>query len=135
MSEDAGRDMKVRLRADLRSAMKDKRTAEARLIRVLIAAIDNAEAPPIPEEHTAPVRYNVPSRSAEVERLLLNRSDVRHALLREVHERERAAAELKRLQQIDGAETLRREALLARRYIDDEIGISAEEGNQRQRGP
>lgn len=49
------------------------------------------------------------------------------------HERECAAAELKRLQQMDGAETLRTEALLARRYMNDEICISAEEGNQLQR--
>jgi uncharacterized protein YqeY len=131
MSEDAGSDMKARLRANLRSAMKEGKTAEARLIRALIAAIDNAEAPAIPKEHMTPVRHDLPAHSAEVERLLLNSSDVRQVLLREVHERECAAAELKHLQQIDRAEALRAEALLARRYIDDEIGISANEACRR----
>jgi len=45
MSQDAGGEMKVRLRADLRAAMKDRRAVEAKVIRALIAALDNAEAP------------------------------------------------------------------------------------------
>lgn len=44
MTEDAGERMKARLRADLVAAMKDRRTAEAKVLRTLVAAIDNAEA-------------------------------------------------------------------------------------------
>lgn len=42
---DAAREMKARMRADLRRAMKAGRTTETLLLRALIAAIDNAEAP------------------------------------------------------------------------------------------
>jgi hypothetical protein len=118
MSEDAGRDMKARLRADLRTAMKDRRTIEAKVIRALVAAIDNAEAPPTHAGQTALVHHHFRSGSAEVERLLLSRSHVRHVLLAEIHERERAAAELERLEKMDRAEALRAEALLAKRYIE-----------------
>jgi uncharacterized protein YqeY len=116
MSEDAGRDMKARLRADLRTAMKHRRTIEAKVIRALVAAIDNAEAPPIQEGQTALVHHHFRSRSAEVERLLLSRSQVRQVVLAEIDERERAATELERLEKTDRAEALRAEALLAKRY-------------------
>jgi uncharacterized protein YqeY len=117
MSEDAG-EMKARLRADLRTAMKDRCIMEARVIRALVAAIDNAEAPPVPERQTALALDSFRTRSAEVDRLVLSRDQVRDVLLTEIHERERAAAELERLEMMDRAETLRAEALVARRYIE-----------------
>lgn len=113
-SEDAGRDTKARLRADLHTAMKDRRTIDVKVIRSLVAAIDNAEAPTIQAGRTAPARHG----SAEVERLLLSRSQVRHLLLAEIHEREQAATELERLDEMDRAEVLRAEARLAKRYIE-----------------
>jgi uncharacterized protein len=116
--EDAGSDMKARLRADLRAAMKSRHAFEAKVIRALVASIDNAEARPIHAGQTAPVHHHFHSGSAEVERLLLSRSDVRRVLSAEIHERERAAAELERLDMMDRAEALRAEALLAKRYID-----------------
>lgn len=118
MPVDAGSDMKARLRGDLRAAMKEGRTAEARVIRALIAAIDNAEAPPLHAGQTALMQHLFCSGSAEVERLLLSGSQVRDVLLAEIHERERAAAELERLQKTDRAEALRAEALLAKLYIE-----------------
>lgn len=75
--EDAGRDVKARLRADLRAAMKGRHAFEAKVIRALVAAIDNAEVPPTHAGQTAPVHHHFHSGSAEVERLLLSRSDVR----------------------------------------------------------
>jgi uncharacterized protein YqeY len=120
MSEDAASDMKARLRADLSTAMKGGSTIKVKVIRALVAAIDNAEAPPARTEQGEPVQHRFESRSAEVERLLLSRSRVRDVLLREIHERERAAAELERLEMMDRAEHLRAEALLARRYLDPE---------------
>jgi uncharacterized protein len=118
MSEDAGGAMKARLRADLSAAMKSKNSFEAKVIRALVAAIDNAEAPPISAERTAPTDPHVPGRSSEIERLLLSRSDVRDILLAELHESERAAAELERLKITDRAEALRAETLLVKRYLD-----------------
>lgn len=116
--KDTGRDMKARLRADLSRAMKDRRTLEARVIRVLIAAIDNAEAPLTPTRHAAPVHHRFHNGSAEVERLLLGGSRLRQVLLAEIHEREHAATEFERLEKTDRAETLRAEARVARRYIE-----------------
>lgn len=118
MSDDAGRDMKARLRADLRTAMKDRRTIEAKVIRALIAAIDNAEAPPAHEGQTAPARHDFSSGSAEIERLLLSGAHVHGVIAADIHERERAAAEMERLGMMDRAEALRAEAVIAKRYID-----------------
>lgn len=117
-SNDGGSAIKARLRADLLVAIRERRTDEARVIRALVAALDNAEAPPaLPGPMTLSQRQ-FSDRSAEVERLLLNEAQVRAALLAEVDERERAAAELDRLQAPDRAELLRTEALLIRRYLD-----------------
>ena len=116
MSEDAARDMKVRLRADMRVAMKEGRAAEVKVIRTLIAAIDNAEAPPILLVHEEPVDPSANS-STEVERLVLTRAQVRRVILSEVDERERAAVELDGLQ-AERAEALRAEAVIAKRYVE-----------------
>jgi len=110
--------MKARLRADLRAAMKDKRAIEAKVIRALIAAIDNAEAPPAREGQKALVRHQFRSGSAEIERLLLSAVDVHGVIVADIHERERAAAEMERLGMMDRAEALRAEAVIAKRYVD-----------------
>lgn len=117
MSENAGSDIKVQLRSDLSAAMKDRRTLDTKVIRALVAAIDNAEAPPVPPGTTA-VPGQLSSRSAEVERLLLSRSEVRDVLLAEIREREHAAEELERLGVMDRAEALRAEAGFAKRYLE-----------------
>jgi uncharacterized protein len=115
--EDAAATMKDRLRADLRAAMKDKRSGEAKVIRSLVAAIDNAEAPPTQKEETGPTLHRFRSGSAEVERLRLDSAQVRQVLLVEIRERELAAAELERLEKTDRAAVLRAEILIAKRYI------------------
>ncbi|MDQ8730889.1 hypothetical protein [Bradyrhizobium sp. LHD-71] len=117
MSGDAAAEMKTRLRADLRVAMKHRRPLEAKVIRALVAAIDNAEAPPIHTAQTTWTPHDFDSRAAEVERLLLSWSDVRNVILADIQERERAAAELERLNEMDRAEALRAEALVAARYL------------------
>lgn len=115
---DAGAEMKNRLRADLRAAMKGGRASEAALIRVLLAAIDNAEAPPLDGSRKAADQHRFRDGSAEIERLHLSEAAVRAILAAEVLERETAAAEMMRLNKADRAEALRAEALLARRYIE-----------------
>jgi uncharacterized protein len=117
MPEDAGSDMKEWLRADLRAAIKNRRTIEAKVLRALVAALDNAEAPPAEAGRTATGHHRFHTGSAEVERLLLSSADVRDVLLAEIDERERAAEEMDRLDRTDRAEALRAEALLARRYV------------------
>lgn len=116
--DDAAETMKARLRDDLRVALKDKRAADAKLIRALVAAIDNAEAPPAQEDAAGSAFHRFRSGSAEVERLLLDHAQVRQVLLAEIREREIAAAELERLEKHDRAAALRAEILIAQRYIE-----------------
>jgi uncharacterized protein len=118
MARDAAEEMKARLRADLVTAMKERRSSEAKLIRALVAAIDNAEAPPRPESDKPAEGHNFRSGSAEVERLRLDRGRVREVLAAEIQEREHAAAEMERVGRADRAEALRAEVLATRRYLD-----------------
>ena len=108
--------MKIRLRADIRAAMKDGRQDETKLFRALVAAIDNAEAPPARQESSTPVQFQ--SGAAEVERLVLSRSDVAQVLQAAISEREHAALEFERLGRMDHAGSLRTEAHLAKRYVE-----------------
>lgn len=117
MTHDAGYEMKARMRADLRAAMKEGRGADARLIRSLIAAIDNAEAPPARSGSGAAEQHLFLSGSAEVERLSLDADRVRAILLAEIEEREQAAAGMDRLNRPDRADAIRTEARLAATYL------------------
>lgn len=116
MSVDAAKEIKLRLRADLRAALRDGRGAEVKMIRSLLAAVDNAEAPPLPAGQTAPGE-DATNRSAEVKRLRLDEAQVRAALLAEIEEREGAAVELERLERTERAASLRAEAAVGRRYL------------------
>lgn len=116
MTENAGQEMKTRLRADLRAAMKAGLPGEAKLIRVLVAAIDNAEAPPL-AVRPASDQTRFVDGSAEITRLSLDHDKVRSILLAEQREREHAATEMTRLGRPEDAETLGREAVLIRRYL------------------
>jgi uncharacterized protein YqeY len=118
MSEDGGSQMKSRLRTDLSAAMKRRRKREVALIRELIAAIDNAEAAPSRTERSSLVRHDFHTGSAEVERLLLSKDQVRGILLSEIEKREQAATDFHRLGKTDVADALRTDVLLAKRYIE-----------------
>jgi uncharacterized protein YqeY len=117
MMHEAGHAMKVRMRTDLSVAMKGGRKDDARLIRTLIAAIDNAEAPPLPAGQNASDQLSFLEGAAEVERLSLGAEQVRALLLKEVREREDASAEMSRLGQSGRADTLHAEGEIVRRYI------------------
>ena len=114
---DAGSEMKARLRADLLGAMKDRNQLDARVIRSLVAAIDNAEAPALPGDRGSAVSHAFATRSAEVERLWLSWPQVREILAAEFQERERAAAGFDGLGRQDHAESLRAEARVIQRYL------------------
>lgn len=107
--------MKARLSADLRQALKEKDRPRAALLRSLVAALDNAEAPPA----TAGPAWGQDFRSgaAEVERRVLDDRDVQRILAAEIEEREDAAAQFERLGQAQRAAALRFEATLARQYL------------------
>lgn len=108
MPHDAGLAMKLRLRADLLAAMKEGRAAEAKVLRTLVAAIDNAEAPPIIAGQ---------GHQGETERLCLDDASVLAAIRAEAEEREHAAVQMDGLGKPIHAEALRTEAAIARRYL------------------
>lgn len=116
MTDDAGQDMKARLRGELLAAMKDRHVMDAKVIRALIAAIDNAEAPPAVAA-PADTLHQFASGSAEVQRLVLNPAQVQGVVLADIAEREVAAAQMDRLGQATRAAELRAEALVAKRYL------------------
>jgi uncharacterized protein YqeY len=118
MTLDAAKALKDRLRADLRVAMKAGASRDASVIRALVAALDNAEAPPVRKDPDAALGYAFASGAAEVERLLLGEADVRRVLLVEIAEREAAADEMRRLAQADRAAALDAEIAVAKRYLD-----------------
>jgi uncharacterized protein len=118
MTLDAAHAMSDRLRADLRAALKAGRSGEAQVIRGLIAAIDNAQAPPLPTDRAASDQISFAEGSAEVERLSLGRAQLRALLLAEIGERERAAAEFDHLGRQDRADDLRAEIAQIRPYLD-----------------
>ena len=108
--------MKARLRGDLVAAMKERRTRDAQLLRALVAALDNAEAPAMPGG-PAPHQHAFGDGTAEIARLRLTAADVEAVLLAEIAEREQAAVEFERLGKVEQAASLRDGIRLARRYI------------------
>ena len=117
MTEDAGAAMKARLRADLLAAMKAGRKDETRLLRALVAAIDNAEAPPAPARDPLALPHGHAVGTAEVARLVLSASELQMLFLAEIGEREEAAADLARHGETVRVEALHAEVLLVRRYL------------------
>ncbi|AZO82142.1 MULTISPECIES: GatB/YqeY domain-containing protein [unclassified Bosea (in: a-proteobacteria)] len=107
--------MKARLSADLRHALKEKDRPRAALLRSLLAALDNAEAPPATASPVSGQDFR--SGAAEVERLVLDDRDVQRILVAEIEEREGAAAQFERMRQAQRAADLRFEATLARQYL------------------
>lgn len=113
----AAESMKARLRADLTTAMRARNAAEVKLLRALVAAIDNAEAPPAAGQ-PAESGFGFAAASSEVQRLILGAAEVQQVLRSEIEEREHAAAEFDRVGRPDQAADLRAQADLARRYLD-----------------
>ena len=105
--------LKERLRTDLKAAMRERKPAEARVIRTLIAAIDNAEAVPIEglEE-----RLRQRETIGEVARRQLNAAALDAVLASETESRLAAAGDYERHGRPDDAARLRDEAGLIARY-------------------
>jgi uncharacterized protein len=118
LQADGGTAMKTRLRADLGTAMKRGLKHDVMLIRGLIAAIDNAAAAPVRNEPVLLTRHDFGRGSAEGQRLVLGRDQVRALLAREIDARAEAAAEFTRLGETERADILAAEIRLTRRYLD-----------------
>ena len=117
MTSTAGEEMKLRLRGDLKAAMKEKRGEEVKVLRALIAALDNAEAPAT-DGRTLAIEEMGGLGSAEVQRLALGADRVSAILEAQAAEREAASVELDRVGRADLAEASRAEAAVIRRYLD-----------------
>ena len=109
--------MKLRLRADLKLAMQARRTPEVQLLRCILAAIDNAQAPSVGDLHDTYVERTFGNGSTEVPRLALSHAEVQSLLSREIVERRVAAEEMMRLGSSARAQALRLEAELLERYL------------------
>jgi uncharacterized protein YqeY len=106
-------DLKERLRADLKTAMRARKPGEVAVIRTLIAAIDNAEAVPIDglEE-----RLRQREAIGEVARRELDAAALDAVLAKESDTRLAAAEDYDRHGRNDDAARLRQEAELVARY-------------------
>ena len=105
--------LKDRLRAGLKIAMQARASAEIRLLRTLIAALDNAEAVP-GEQKYVPRAFGDPA--SEVARRELDAEAVDRLLAAEIDSRLAAAADYERHQRDEDAARLRTEAELIGRY-------------------
>jgi len=116
MSADPAEALKHRLRADIKAAMQARAADETRLLRALLAAIDNAQAVPVaPGQSALPNSFG--DGASEVPRLALTESALRAVLTAEIAERERAAEAIAAHGRPDEAERLRAEAAIVQRYL------------------
>ncbi len=106
---DAAEIVRQSLQADLRLAMKSRLTLDVAVLRVLIAAIDNAGAIAISPQ-SAP-------RQSEVERRRLGFGEVQAILLREYETRRTAASEFSRLGRVAESERASLEMAVVSRYL------------------
>jgi uncharacterized protein len=110
---DAAETMRQRLQADLRLALKGRMAFDVAVLRVLIAAIDNAGSVPLSPKSEP--------RQHEVERRRLSGSDVQAILLREYEARRQTASDLARLGRRLESEQATREMEVVRRYLSSPI--------------
>jgi uncharacterized protein YqeY len=108
--------LKMRLRADLKAAMQSGVSAEIRVLRTLIAALDNAEAVPGEgiEDYALPRAFGDPR--GEVARLVLDEATVDAVLSAEAEARLAAAEDYARHGREEDAARLRDEAAVISRY-------------------
>ena len=106
--------LKERLRADLKAAMQARAGDDVRVLRVLIAALDNAEAVPDAQTGYVPRAFGDPS--GEVARLSLDAAAVDALLANEIDTRLAAAADYETHGQLEQAARLRSEAALVAGY-------------------
>ena len=110
--------MQVReqMKADLRQAMKARQSATVATLRAVLAALDNAEAVPVPvsprpEEPVFGQRHEVP-------RKLLSTDDIRQLIQKEADERRAASLKYANLGQSAEAERLQTAATLIETYLN-----------------
>lgn len=105
------------LRADLKTAMVERRREDVALIRTLIAAIDNAEAVALPAGAKPADSATFASGGAEAQRLVLSAGDIAGILKAEVASRLTAATQIRAGGGAAQADQLDREAAQVAAYL------------------
>lgn len=111
--------LKTRLRADLRAAMLARDAKQAAVLRVLLAAIDNAEAVAIEDRPQSLQRLDFAGGAAEVARRVLGEDEVAAILAEEISARRAAADQMAALGRPDREAELNAEADIVARYLQD----------------
>lgn len=91
--------------------------SEARVLRTLLAALDNAEAQPVAAGYTPYVEHAFGDKAVEVARRVLTADDVEAVLKAEHDERVSAARDLEHHGKVAEASALKAEAVLVSRYM------------------
>jgi uncharacterized protein len=102
---------RARISQDLRVAMKARNAARVTALRCLAAALDNANAVPMPARI-------LPNEKVEVPRKALSLEDVRAVLSREIAERRKAAFTLRAHARVEEAATVEAEIEVLEQYVD-----------------
>ncbi|MEP9366893.1 hypothetical protein [Xanthobacter sp. VNH20] len=109
--------LKARLRKDLRDAMVAREPVRVRVLRLLVGALDNAQAVPVASEQKNYVVRPFGDPSVEVPRLSLTPDAVSILLESEIAARHAAAAELAGVGRLEQADVLREEARIIGAYL------------------
>jgi uncharacterized protein YqeY len=109
-----------RVQTDLRAAMRRRDARAVSVLRTLLAAFANAEAPPAPEPSRGPGQLPtapVVGRLVEHTRLELTDDDRRALVRHEIADRRDTAAQFARGGRDDAAEEIRAEIALLEAYL------------------
>ena len=105
------------LKADLLTAMRERKATEVTTLRGLISAIDNAQAVPVGDRHDKYVFHAFGDSTVEVPRRGLGHADLRGLVEAEIQARNDAAEDYRQLGRADKAQELTDEALILGRYL------------------
>ncbi len=118
MTTDESQSFLAMLKADLRTAMRERKAAEVTTLRGLISAIDNAQAVPVGDRHDTYVFHAFGDSAVEVPRRALSHDDLRALIEAEIRSRNDAAEDYRRLGRADKAQELMEEVQILGRYLD-----------------
>lgn len=109
--------MKLRLRGDIRAAMKGGRRAEVDALRTLAGAIDQAEAVPVEHSPGGALGVQFGDPAAEVPRKVLTVEDIRAVVQAEIDEATKVADDLERHDMAEEVARYRIRTEILERYL------------------
>jgi hypothetical protein len=109
--------LQARLRADLKTAMRDRHDLEVRTLRSLLEAIDDAQAVPVGDDHEAYVVRAVGDPGVEVPRISLTLVFLEALRRHARQERFNSAEQMATIGQADRATSLLAEANGVERFL------------------